>query len=180
LDPPAAQRIVEEFASAARSAREAGFGVLFVDMAHGYLLGSFLSPLTNRRADDFGGDRERRAKFPLEVFAAVRNAWPENSLLGATITATDWARGGSTVDDAVHVAAMLREAGCDLLEVSAGGTVERTRPLYDPYYLVSYSDRIRNAAGIATLATGALTSVDQANTILAAGRADLCLLLDGK
>ena len=179
-DRTAMAEIVESFAAAARAALDAGFDVLFVDMARGYLLGSFLSPLTNRRADDFGGDPVRRSRFPLEVFAAVRAEWPEDRLLGATVTAADWARGGATVEDAVTPARRLRDAGCDLLEVTAGGTVERTRPRYDPYYLVSYSDRIRNETGIATLATGAITSVDEANTILAAGRADLCLLLDAK
>jgi anthraniloyl-CoA monooxygenase len=179
-DDAAMAAVVEQFAAAARSARAAGFDVLVVDMARGYLLGSFLSPLTNRRADDFGGTTERRVRFPLEVFAKVREEWPQDRLLGATITATDWARGGAAVEDAISVARSLRDAGCDLLEVTAGGTVERTRPLYDPYYLVSYSDRIRNEAGIATIATGAITSGDQANTILAAGRADLCLLLDGE
>lgn len=173
--------IVSDFAAAALSARDAGFDVLVVDMARGYLLGSFLSPLTNRRADDYGGDIGGdiggRARFPLEVFAAVRNEWPQDRILGATITASDWARGGTTVDDAIAVARLLVDAGCDLVEVSAGGTVERTRPRYDPYYLVSYSDRIRNEAGVATMATGALGSIDQANTIVAAGRADLCLLL---
>jgi anthraniloyl-CoA monooxygenase len=172
--------VVEEFAAAARAASAAGFDALFVDMARGYLLGSWLSPLTNRRADDFGGDLRRRLRFPLEVFAGVRAAWPQDRLLGATITAMDWARGGATVDDAIVVAQALRDAGCDAVEVTAGGMVERTRPLYDPYYLVSYSDRIRNEAAIATVATGAITSVDHANTILAAGRADLCVLLDGK
>jgi anthraniloyl-CoA monooxygenase len=172
--------IVEDFAAAARAALDAGFDALFVDMARGYLLGSFLSPLTNRRDDDFGGELERRALFPLEVLAAVRAVWPQDRLLGATVTGADWAAGGATIDDAVAVARLLRDAGCDLLEITAGATVERTRPRYDPYYLVSYSDRIRNEAGIATLATGAITSVDEANTILAAGRADVCLVLEGR
>jgi anthraniloyl-CoA monooxygenase len=170
--------MVEDYAAAARAALAAGFDALIIDMARGYLLGSWLSPLTNRRDDDFGGDLERRARFPLEVVAAVRAAWPEDRVLGATLTAADWAAGGATVEDAVAVARVLSAAGCDVLEVTAGGTIERTRPYYDPYYLVSYSDRIRNEAGIATIATGAITTIDQANTILAAGRADLCLLLD--
>jgi anthraniloyl-CoA monooxygenase len=184
-DSASMEAMVNDFAAAARSALEAGFDALLVDMARGYLLGSFLSPLTNQRADHYGGDLEGRARFPLEVFAAVRDAWPQDLVLGATITAADWARGGTKVDDAISVARLLREAGCDLVEVTGGATVERTRPRYDPYFLVSYSDRIRNEAGVATLATGAIGSVDQANTILAAGRADLCLLLgvselDGK
>jgi len=176
-DSASMEAIVDDFGAAARSARDAGFDVLIVDMARGYLLGSFLSPLTNRRADDYGGDTGGRARFPLEVFAVVRDAWPQDRMLGATITAADWARGGTTVDEAISVARLLGEAGCDLVEVTGGGTVERTRPRYDPYYLVSYSDRIRNEAGVATLATGAIGSIDHANTILAAGRADLCLLL---
>lgn len=180
LEPDDMPQIVEQFAAAARAASDAGFDALFVDMARGYLLGSWLSPLTNRRADDFGDDLQRRLRFPLEVFAAVRAAWPNDRAIGATISAMDWARGGATVEDAIVVARTLRDAGCDVVEVTAGGTVERTRPLYDPYYLVSYSDRIRNEAAIGTVATGAITSVDHANTILAAGRADLCVLLDGK
>ena len=176
--PRVMAEMVEDYAAAARAALAAGFDALIVDAARGYLLGSWLSPLTNRRDDDLGGDLERRARFPLEVFAAVRAAWPQDRVLGATVTAADWAAGGATVEDAVAVARLLSEAGCDVIEVTAGGTIARTRPLYDPYYLVSYSDRIRNEAGIATIATGAITTVDQANTILAAGRADLCLLLD--
>ena len=172
--------LVEEFRAAARAALDAGFDLLFVDMARGYLLGSFLSPLTNRREDEFGGDLEGRARFPLEAFAAVRSEWPEDRVLGVTLTADDWARGGTTVEDAATIARLLHEVGCNLVEVTAGGTVERTHPRYDPYHLVSYSDRIRNETGTSTLATGAITSVDQANTILAAGRADICLLLDGR
>jgi anthraniloyl-CoA monooxygenase len=172
--------IREDFEAATRAAVEAGFDALFIDMARGNLLASFISPLTNQRDDDYGGDLTGRLRYVLDVLAAVRAVWPGDRLLGASITADDWAPRGTNVDDAIEVARRLGAAGCDVVEVTAGQTVARTRPLYDPYYLVSYSDRIRNEAGIATIATGAINSIDDANTILAAGRADLCLLQESR
>jgi anthraniloyl-CoA monooxygenase len=169
--------VSEDFVNAARLAASAGFEVLIVDMAHGYLLGSWLSPLANRRTDGYGGDRRRRNAFPLEVFRAVRDAWPEDRSLGASLSATDWAREGIAVGDSVFTASLLADAGCDFIDVRAGQTVSSGRPRYDPYHLISYSDRIRNEAKVSTLATGAIASVDDINTILGAGRADVCLLL---
>jgi anthraniloyl-CoA monooxygenase len=171
------ERVAAEFAEAAAMARDADADVLLLDMAHGYLLGSFLSPLTNRRTDRYGGDLPGRARWPLEVFDAVRSAWPPDRALGASLTAEDWARGGATIADAVAIARLLKARGCDFVDVRAGQTVAATRPIYDPYYLIHYSDRIRNEARISTLTTGAIVSVDDANTIVAAGRGDLCLLL---
>jgi anthraniloyl-CoA monooxygenase len=175
MDDGDLERLKDQFAAAARMVRGVSAEMLLVDMAHGYLLASFLSPLANRRSDRLGGDLRGRAAWPLEVFDAVRAEWP--GALGVTLTAHDWARGGATIDDAVMVARMLKQRGCDLIDVRAGQTVAATRPIYDLYYLVHYSDRIRNEADIATLATGAITSVDDVNTIVAAGRGDLCLLL---
>lgn len=170
--------VIDDFVGAAQSALRAGFNVLILDMAHGYLLGSFLSPLANHRSDAYGGNWSHRTAFPLRVFEAVRRAWPEDRVLGASLSASDWARGGCLVADAVRTAQLLARAGCDFIDVRAGQTVANGRALYDPYHLISYSDRIRNEAGIATIATGAISSVDDMNTILGAGRADLCLMLN--
>jgi anthraniloyl-CoA monooxygenase len=177
MDDADLERVKAEFELAARHGAATGADLLLIDMAHGYLLASFLSPLTNRRTDRYGGDLGARARWPLEVFDAVRAAWPADRPLGASLTATDWARGGATIADAVTVAAMLKDHGCDLVDVRAGQTVAETRPIFDPYYLVHYSDRIRNDVHISTMATGAITTVDEVNTIVAAGRGDLCLLL---
>ena len=177
MDDDDLARVTAEFAEAAGMARDAGADVLLLDMSHGYLLGSFLSPLTNRRTDRYGGDLPDRAKWPLEVYDAVRSQWPFDRALGASLTAEDWARGGATIADAVTLARMLKIRGCDLIDVRAGQTAAATRPIYDPYYLIHYSDRIRNEAHISTLSTGAIVSVDDVNTIVAAGRGDVCLLL---
>jgi anthraniloyl-CoA monooxygenase len=169
-------RVREAFARSARWAAEAGFDLVELDMAHGYLLASFLSPLSNERRDEHGGELEARMRFPLEVLDAVRAELPGDRPLAVRLTATDWARGGLTVDDAVQTARAFAEHGCDLVHVMAGGTVPEARPEYRRFYLVPASDRIRNEAGIPTLVGGHLTTADEVNTILAAGRADLCLI----
>jgi anthraniloyl-CoA monooxygenase len=166
----------EAFRSAAARAVGAGFDLVTLDMAHGYLLGSFLSPLSNRREDDYGGAPEQRLRFPLEVLAAVRETWPGDRPVAVTLQATDWAPGGLGLDDAVATARALLEHGCDLVEVAAGWTVPWDRPDYGRLYLVPASDRVRNEAGVATIAAGNLTTADEVSTVLAAGRADLCLL----
>ncbi|HEX2050017.1 MAG TPA: FAD-dependent monooxygenase [Actinomycetota bacterium] len=166
----------DDFAAAAAMALRAGADVLQLHMAHGYLLASFLSPLTNRRDDEYGGDRDARMRYPLEVFDAVRAAWPRERPLSVALPATDWERGGWGLDDAVAFARALRERGCDLVQVLAGWTTPASRPRYDPYFLTSYCDRVRNEAGVAAMTAGHLESVDEANTALAGGRADLCLL----
>jgi anthraniloyl-CoA monooxygenase len=170
------QRVREEFVSAARRADAAGFDVLMLHIAHGYLLASFLSPLTNQRADEFGGTLENRLRFPLEVFDAVRAIWPREKPLGVVLNADDCAPGGYTIEDAVAVARILKEDGCDLIQPLAGQTVPDGAPSYGPGFLTRYSDRIRNEAGIPTLVGGYLTTMNEVNTILAAGRADLCIL----
>ena len=171
LDETGMARIRDAFAAAAERAAAAGVAVLELNLAEGYLLGSFLSPLSNRRTDAYGADRLR---FPLEVVAAVRAAWP--GPLAARIPATDWAPGGLQPDDAVAIAGALREAGCALVHVVAGHTIAEGRPEYRRGYLTAFSDHIRSEARIATLVGGYLDTLDAANTIIGAGRADLCLL----
>ena len=176
LTPAGMEQLREAYRAAARRAAESGFDLVVVDMAHGYLLASFLSPLSNRRQDGYGGKLEQRLRFPLEVLDAVRSAWPAGRPVATRLQVSDWAAGGLDTQDAVEVAGRLREHGCDLVEVAAGWTVPWDRPDYRWLYLVPASDRVRNEAGVPTIATGNLTTADEANTILAAGRADLCLL----
>jgi anthraniloyl-CoA monooxygenase len=174
--PADLDEITAEFGRAAARAARIGFDVLELDMGHGCLLASFLSPLTNRRTDAFGGSLENRIRFPLSVLGAVREAWSPDRALSVRLTASDWMPGGFDLEDAVAVARALKERGCDLIHVVAGQTVEHDRPTYGRFYLVPASDRIRNEAGVPTLVGGNLTTADDMNTILAAGRADLCLL----
>jgi anthraniloyl-CoA monooxygenase len=150
--------------------------VLLVDLAHGYLLGGFLSPLANRRGDRFGGPLEGRLRFPLRVVDAVRAAWPADRPLWAALTVTDWAAGGLAPAEAVEAARTLAAHGCDLLQVTAGQTTATTRPDYGRFHLVGWSDLVRNSAAVPTMVGGNLTTADEVNTVLAAGRADLCLL----
>ncbi len=168
--------VTEDFVAAARLARAAGFDLLELHMGHGYLLGSFISPLTNQRTDSWGGAIKDRLRYPLEVLEAVRSEWPDELPVGVALNVSDWAPGGTTLPDAVAAAQALKEHGCDLIRVLAGQTTTAYSPRYDAYFLTHYADRLRNEAGIATLATGDITTVDHANTIVAGGRADLCLL----
>jgi anthraniloyl-CoA monooxygenase len=168
--------VVQDFATAAGRAQEVGFDALLLDFSQGYLVASFISPLTNHRTDAYGGSFQARMRFPLEVFDAVRAAWPQDRPVGVSLTASDWARGGHGPDEAVAATRLLKERGCDLVRVLAGQTVWRSRPEYGPMFLVPFSDRIRNEAGIPTMVGGGITTFDQIDTILAAGRADLCIL----
>jgi anthraniloyl-CoA monooxygenase len=169
-------RIKAEFVAVARRAERAGFDMIEMHAAHGYLLASFLSPLTNRRTDDYGGPLENRLRYPLEVFRAMREAWPRHKPMSVRISATDWAEGGITGDDAVGIARAFAAEGCDLIDVSTGQTTTRSRPVYGRMFQTPFSDQIRNEAGIATMCVGNITSADQINTIVAAGRADLVAL----
>jgi anthraniloyl-CoA monooxygenase len=169
-------RLCQDFVQAAQMAHAADFDMLQLHFAHGYLPASFISPLTNIRTDDYGGSLENRLRYPLQLLAAVREVWPANRPLSVAITAADWARHGLDIDQAVAIAAILKTHGCDLIEVLAGQTIADDKPNYDPYALVPYSDQIRNQVGIPTLVSGAFSLADQVNTILAAGRADLCLM----
>lgn len=163
----------EDFVAAARRADEAGFDLLEIHMAHGYLLSSFLSPLTNVRDDEYGADR---AKYPLEVFAACREVWPKEKPMSVRISATDWVAGGFDGDDAVAFARRLVEAGCDIVDVSTGQVSPDQKPAYGRSFQTPYADRIRHEAGIPVIAVGAISSYDDVNTIILAGRADLCAL----
>jgi anthraniloyl-CoA monooxygenase len=165
----------DDFVAATQRAEQAGFDLIELHMAHGYLLSTFISPLTNRREDEYGGSLENRMRYPLEVLDAVREAWPDRPLF-VRISAVDWAPGGMTADDAVQVARMLAGHGCDLVDVSAGQTVRYARPVYGRQFQTPFADRIRNEVGIATMAVGNISSFMDVNTILAAGRADLCAL----
>src|SRR3954470_12304878 len=166
----------DDFVAATRRAAAAGFDLLEVHMAHGYLLSSFLSPLTNQRTDEYGGALEDRARYPLEVFAACQAVWPEDRPMSARISAHDWSDGGFTDDDAVALAGMLREAGCDIVDVSSGQGWPDHQPAYGRSFQTPFADRIRHEAGIPAIAVGAISSHDDVNTIVLSGRADLCAL----
>jgi len=166
--------LVKGFAAAAKAAGDYGLDALELNFAHGYLVAGFISPLTNRRTDDYGGSLENRMRFPLEVLDAVRATW-ERPLL-VRISASDWAPGGIDLDAAVPIAALLKAHGCDLVHAVMGQTIWEGRPDYRRLFGVPASDRIRNEAGIPTIATGNIVTADDVNTILAAGRADLCRL----
>lgn len=169
--------ITAQFVASARAAARAGFDVLELHCAHGYLLSSFLSPLTNRRTDRYGGDLDGRLRFPLEVFDAVRAAWPAARPMTVRISATDWHDGGTDVDDAVQIARAFAAHGAAGIDVSTGQVVPTERPAYGRSYQTPYADRIRNEVpGIAVIAVGAISSWDDVNSILLAGRADLCAL----
>ncbi len=169
-------RVRDDFAAATARAEESGFDWLELHLAHGYLLATFVSPLTNQRDDNYGGDLENRMRFPLEVFDVVRAAWPEHKPMSVRISAVDWAPGGTQPEDAVRIARMLAEHGCDVIDVSAGQTVVDAKPVYGRQFQTPFADRIRHEAGIATMAVGNISSYTDVNTILAAGRADLCVL----
>jgi anthraniloyl-CoA monooxygenase len=168
--------VLLEFERAARLSVQAGFDLLEIHMAHGYLLASFISPVTNRREDEYGGSLENRMRYPLEVFDRVRRAWPEEKPMSVRISATDWFPGGVTPEDSVEVARMLKARGCDIVDVSAGQTVPDQKPVYGRLFQTPFADRIRHEVGIATMAVGNISSYADVNTILASGRADLCLL----
>lgn len=170
-------KVVADFVRAARMAHEAGFDMIELHMAHGYLLSSFISPLSNIRTDEYGGDLDSRMRFPLEVLDAVRAAWPAEKPISVRISATDWvADGGLTGDDAVEIAKMLAAHGCDIVDVSAGQTSAEAEPVYGRMFQTPFSDQIRQGALIPTITVGNITTDDQINTIIASGRADLCAL----
>jgi anthraniloyl-CoA monooxygenase len=169
-------RVREEFVRAAELALAAGFDLLELDFAQGRLFSSFLSPLSNRRSDRFGGELAARAAFPLEVFDAVRAVWPTDRPVSVALSATDWVRDGIEVDDTVAVAVMLRERGCDLVHVIAGQTLPESRPRYGSYWSALFADRVRNHAGVPVAVASPNVTSDAANTLLASGRADLIIV----
>jgi anthraniloyl-CoA monooxygenase len=176
LDRADMERICEQFAAATRRAASADFDLIELHCAHGYLLSSFLSPLTNRREDEYGGAVDNRCRFPLQVFAAIRAAWPQQKPISVRISAHDWAPGGNTAEDAVAIARLFKAAGADLIDVSSGQTTRAAQPVYGRMYQTPFADQIRGEVGIATIAVGNIFTPDHVNTIIAAGRADLCAL----
>ncbi|MEU0411526.1 bifunctional salicylyl-CoA 5-hydroxylase/oxidoreductase [Streptomyces griseorubiginosus] len=168
--------IRDQFTSAARRADRAGFDLLELHCAHGYLLSSFLSPLTNRRTDAYGGSLAGRLRFPLEVFDAVRAVWPRERPMTVRISATDWAEGGNTAEDAVEIARAFAAHGADAIDVSTGQVVAEEQPEYGRSYQTPYADRIRHETGVPVIAVGAISSWDDVNSLILAGRTDLCAL----
>ncbi|RJE80790.1 bifunctional salicylyl-CoA 5-hydroxylase/oxidoreductase [Paracoccus sp. JM45] len=165
-----------QFVGATHMADAAGFDMIELHAAHGYLISSFLSPVSNRRIDDYGGSLENRLRWPLQVLIAMRAAWPKDRPMAVRISATDWTDDGITPDEAVAIARAFHEAGADIIDVSAGQTTPDAKPVYGRMFQTPFSDRIRNQAGIATMAVGNITEADQVNSILMAGRADLVCL----
>jgi len=176
MDRADMDRVRDDFVRAAEMANEADFDIVEIHFAHGYLLSTFLSPLTNRRTDAYGGSIENRMRYPLEIFDAVRAVWPEERPVSVRISATDWAPGGFTVADAVTLARALKERQCDVIDVSAGQVVSDQEPEYGRLFQTPFSDQVRLEADVPTMTVGNISSYEDVNSILAAGRADLCVL----
>ena len=167
-------RVKQDFIDSTKAAEVAGFDWLELHAAHGYLLSSFISPITNRRSDEYGGSLENRMKYPLEIFTAVREVWPVGKPISVRISAHDWTEGGITPQDAVEIAKAFKAAGADLIDCSSGQVTKKEKPVFGRMFQTPFADQIRNEAGIATIAVGAIFEADNVNTIIAAGRADLC------
>lgn len=174
MDRADMDRVRDDFVAATHRAAAAGFDWLELHCAHGYLLSSFISPLTNHRSDEYGGSLAGRLRYPLEVCRAMRAAWPDERPMSVRISAHDWVDGGTTPADAVEIARAFKDAGVDLIDVSSGQVHPGQKPTYGRMYQTPFADRVRQEAGIATMAVGAISEADHANSILAAGRADLC------
>ena len=169
-------RVRDDFKRAAERAEICGFDMIEMHFAHGYLMSSFLTPLKNQRSDEYGGSLENRLRFPLEVFSAVREVWPEHKPVSVRISATDWVEGGLAGADAVQIARAFADAGVDIMDVSAGQTSEDASPVYGRMFQTPLSDQVRQESGVATMAVGNIYETDHVNSIIAAGRADLCCL----
>ena len=167
-------QVKQDFINSTKAAEVAGFDWLELHAAHGYLLSSFISPITNRRSDEYGGSLENRMKYPLEIFTAVREVWPVGKPISVRISAHDWTEGGITPQDAVEIAKAFKAAGADLIDCSSGQVTKREKPVFGRMFQTPFADQIRNEAGISTIAVGAIFEADNVNTIIAAGRADLC------
>jgi anthraniloyl-CoA monooxygenase len=174
MDRADMDRVKADFVAATKRAVETGADWLEFHAAHGYLMSSFLSPLTNARDDAYGGDHAARARYPLEVFRAMRGVWPADKPMSVRLSCHDWVEGGNTPDDAAIFAAMFKEAGADVIDCSSGQVSKAERPVYGRLFQTPFSDKIRNEVGVATIAVGAISDADQANSVIAAGRADLC------
>ena len=173
LDLDGLLRIRDAFVRCARRAERAGIDALELHMAHGYLLHEFLSPLANRRNDRYGGSFDARTRFPLEVFDAVRAAWPDSRPLGVRLSCTDWVEGGWTLPESVELACRLAARGCDYIDASSGGVSPAQKIALGPGYQVGFAREIRRASGAVTMAVGLITEAEQAQSIVAAGDADL-------
>jgi anthraniloyl-CoA monooxygenase len=169
-------RVKADFVRATLMGEEAGFDMLELHCAHGYLLSSFLTPLSNQRTDEYGGSIENRLRYPLEVFEAMRAAWPKHKPMSVRVSATDWHEDGLSAEDSIAIAQAFADAGADLIDVSAGQTSEHARPVYGRMFQTPFSDMIRNEGRVRTMAVGNIFEPDHVNSILAAGRADLCAL----
>ena len=169
-------RVLAEFVHSTQLAAQAGFDWLELHCAHGYLLSSFISPLTNHRSDPYGGSLTNRLRYPLQVFSAVRAAWPDQLPMSVRISAHDWVEGGITPADAVEIARAFKAAGADMIDCSSGQVSAEQQPVYGRMYQTPFADRIRNEVGIPTIAVGAISEADHVNSIIAAGRADLCAI----
>jgi len=169
-------QVRDQFVAAARMGIEAGFDMLELHCAHGYLLSAFITPLSNQRTDDYGGSVEKRVRFPIEIFTAMRAVWPADRPMSVRVSATDWVEGGLVGDEAVQVAKAFVAAGVDIVHVSTGQTSKLAKPVYGRMYQTPFSDQIRNETHIPTIAVGNITDAEQVNAIIAAGRADLCAL----
>ncbi len=177
MDRDDMDRVRNAFVAAAEMARDCGFDMLEIHAAHGYLLSSFITPLTNHRTDEYGGSLENRMRYPLEVFHAVRAVWPDEKPISVRISAHDWVGDdGITPDEAVEIARRLKQAGVDICDVSAGQTSTEAKPVYGRMFQTPFADRIRNEAGLPTMAVGNIYDPDHVNSILMAGRADLVCL----
>jgi len=176
MTPDDIREVTAQFVASTERAAKAGFDWLELHCAHGYLLSSFICPLTNVRTDEYGGAIVARCRYPLEVFCAVRATWPAHLPMSVRISAHDWAAGGNTADDAIVVARLFKEAGADFIDVSSGQTTRNAKPVYGRMYQTPFADRIRNEVGIRTIAVGAISDADHVNSIIAAGRADLCAI----
>jgi anthraniloyl-CoA monooxygenase len=176
MTPAQMTSVQNDFVRAATLGAAAGFDMLELHMAHGYLLASFLSPLTNARSDEYGGSVENRLRYPLEVLRAVRAAWPEEKPLSVRLSACDWAEGGISEPDVISMARAMAAAGADILDISSGQTVAAQRPIYGRMWQTPLADMVRNLAGVPTIAVGNIFDADHVNSIIAAGRADLCAI----
>jgi anthraniloyl-CoA monooxygenase len=170
------RQIEEQFVAAAQAAERAGFDLLELHCAHGYLLSSFISPVSNQRSDSYGGCLANRLRYPLEVFAAVRSVWPAHKPMTVRISACDWVPGGITGADAVEIASAFAAAGADAIDVSTGQVTPDEKPAFGRSYQTPFADAIKNKVGIATIAVGVISSYDDVNSLILAGRADLCAL----
>jgi anthraniloyl-CoA monooxygenase len=168
--------MVERFAQGARWSEEAGFDMIEFHMGHGYLLSSFMSPLANQRDDDYGGDLKRRMRFPLEVVEAVRAVWPEDKPISARISAVDWEEGGNKIEDSIEMSRMLLDAGVDIIDVSTGAMTGAGRPTATGLFQTPFSEAIRKATGKPTMTVGNIRTAEDANGVIADGRADLCAM----